>query len=265
MTDKFQRWTAIVLAGQRPGVDALAAHFGMATKALIPVGGLPMVTRVVRTLNACPSIDRIVVLTQEPALLIEAVAAGGGAHFSVSTAGISASIAAVAGGDSAPFPVLVTTADHPLLTPEIVEAFIGGSADGDLGVGMVERATIHAAYPDNQRTWLKFADGHWSGANLFALRAARVSAALTLWAEAEQDRKKAWKLFLHFGPWLALRALTRTIGLAEAFRQAGQRLGLDARLVALADAEAAIDVDKVSDHALAEQILARRATHPDSE
>jgi GTP:adenosylcobinamide-phosphate guanylyltransferase len=259
MTDMLQRWTAIVLAGQRPGIDALAAHFGMTTKALIPVGGVPMVTRVVETLNACPSIARIVVLTQQPERLIDAVAAGGGAHFSVSSAGISASIAAIAGGDSAPYPVLVTTADHPLLTPEFVEAFLARAGDGDLSIGMVERATMLAAYPDNHRTWLKFADGHWSGANLFALRTPRVSAALALWAEAEQDRKKAWKLFLHFGPWLALRALTRTIGLAAALAQAGIRLGLDARLVPLDDAEAAIDVDKPSDHALAEAILARRA------
>lgn len=257
MTDAQQGWTAIVLAGQRPGIDPLAAHFGIAAKALVPVGGEPMVTHVVRTLNACRSITRIVVLSQAPAHLIDAVAAGGGAQFSVSSAGISASIAAIAGGESARFPLLVTTADHPLLTPAIIETFLARSG-GDLSIGMVERATILAAYPDNQRTWLKFSDGHWSGANLFALRTARTRAALALWAEAEQDRKKAWKLFLHFGPWLALRALTRSIGLGEALRQAGRRLGLDARLVVLDQAEAAIDVDKLSDHVLAEAILARR-------
>jgi hypothetical protein len=84
-------------------------------------------------------------------------------------------------------------------------------------------------------------------------------AALDLWAEAEQDRKKAWKLFLHFGLWLAVRALTRTIGLETALAKAGRRLGIEARLVAMSDPVAAIDVDKLSDHALAEDILARRA------
>jgi GTP:adenosylcobinamide-phosphate guanylyltransferase len=259
MAETLGKWTAILLAGQRPGVDPLAAQFGETTKALIHVGGEAMVTRVVRTLNDTPSIGRIVVLTQWPEVLMDAVAKGGRAQFSVSGAGISASILAIAGSDSAPWPVLVTTADHPLLTPAFIEAFIAKASAGDLGIGMVERATILAAYPDNRRTWLKFSDGAWSGANLFALNGPRVAAALTLWAEAEQDRKKAWKLFLHFGPWLAFRALTRTIGLAAAFRQAGRRLGLDARLVPLDDAEAAIDVDKLSDHALAEAILAKRA------
>ena len=86
----------------------------------------------------------------------------------------------------------------------------------------------------------------------------RALAALRLWAAAEQDRKTAWKLFLHFGPLLALRALTRTIGLGAALGRAGKRIGLSARLVPLSDAEAAIDVDKPSDHAQAEEILAKR-------
>jgi GTP:adenosylcobinamide-phosphate guanylyltransferase len=259
MTADHGRWTAIVLAGQRPGVDRLAAHFGQTYKALVTVGGEPMLTRVVRTLSATPRIARIVVLAQDPGTLGAAVSAGGEATILTSAAGISASIKAVAGTADAPWPILVTTADHPLLTPSFVESFLDRSVGCDLGVGMVERATILAAYPDNKRTWLRFRDGAWSGANLFSLATDRVRAALDLWAAAEQDRKTAWKLFLHFGPWLALRALTRTIGLAQAFDAAGKRLGLSARLVALDDAEAAIDVDKPSDHALAEAILKRRS------
>jgi hypothetical protein len=146
-----------------------------------------------------------------------------------------------------------------LLTAEMVRHFLGHSGTDDLSVGMVEKQVMLAAYPGNKRTWLKFSDGHWSGANLFALRAPATRAALELWAAAEQDRKTAWKLFLHFGPWLALRALTRTIGLADALRRAGRRLGLTTRLVPMPQAEAAIDVDKPGDHTDAEAILAKRA------
>ena len=84
------------------------------------------------------------------------------------------------------------------------------------------------------------------------------SFALELWAGAEQDRKKAWRLFLHFGLLLAIRALTRSIGLHQALEKAGKRLGLDARLVSMSDPVAAIDVDKLSDHLLAESILMER-------
>jgi GTP:adenosylcobinamide-phosphate guanylyltransferase len=258
MASRMQGWTAIILAGQRPGIDPLAAHFGETYKALVQIDGEPMVTRVVRTLSHTPGIARIVVLAQDPAVIDSAVAKGGAASIIASSAGISESIQRIAGSDEAPWPVLVTTADHPLLTPGIVTGFLDRASGCDLAIGMVERAIMRARYPHNKRTWLKFRGGAWSGANLFALNTAAAQTALTLWAEAERDRKKAWKLFLHFGPWLALRALTRTIGLAEAVEVAGKRLGLSARLVALADAEAAIDVDKPSDHDLAEAIISAR-------
>lgn len=260
MTNAQSAWTVIVLAGQRPGVDRLASHFGEELKALVPLDGEAMITRVVRTLHASSAVGRIVILSQAPERLRAAVEAGGGGELVESGGGISASINAIVGTDKAPWPVLVTTADHPLLTPQMVEAFLEGSTGADLNIGMVERGTMMAAFPQSQRTWLKFRDGHWSGANLFTLTSERTLAALTLWAEAEQDRKVAWKLFLHFGPWLALRAITRTIGLGDALGRAGQRLGLSVKLVAMSDPVAAIDVDKPSDHDLARAILAARAT-----
>jgi GTP:adenosylcobinamide-phosphate guanylyltransferase len=258
MTMSENKWTAIILAGQRPGIDPLSRHFGLTWKALIPVDGEAMLTRVVRSVSNVPAIGKIIVLGQEPGALQAAVDAGGAAMILTSTTGISESIQRIAGSAAAPWPIFVTTADHPLLTPEIIGAFLRGSTTTDLSVGMVERAVLLANYPGNKRTWLKFSDGHWSGANLFALRGEKVRAALNLWAEAEKDRKQAWKLFLHFGPWLMVRALTRTIGLNQAFTRAGKRLGLTASLVAMDSAEAAIDVDKLSDHALASDILARR-------
>ena len=254
-------WTVLLLAGQRPGIDPLAAHFGATYKALLPVAGTPMLTRVLQALHASPDVGRIVVLAQEAEPLTAAITAGGGADFFASNQGISTSILAFLSAESpAPYPVLITTADHPLLTPAMVADFVA-AADGDLSVGMVARTTMLARFPDAERTWIRMADDGWSGTNLFALRSDRVHAALTLWAAAEQDRKRVARLFWRFGPWLALRALTRSLTMADALRRAGARLGLDARLVPMADPVAAIDVDKPADHAQAEAILARRGQY----
>jgi CTP:molybdopterin cytidylyltransferase MocA len=253
------RWTAILLAGERPGGDPLAAAEGVRFKALIPVAGEAMIGRVARTLLASPSIGRIVILAQQPdALLAGApgwIAADPRVDTAIGSGGISTSLAAVVGTAIAPWPVLVTTADHPLLTPDMVEHFIAGAGSADVAVAMAERATVLAAYPDNRRTWLKLRDGAWSGANLFALQSDRAHGALAAWAAVEQDRKKAVRLLVHFGPWLATRALTRTIGLHDAIARAGRKMGLSARLVAMPQAEAAIDVDKPADLVLANRIL----------
>jgi len=256
-------WTAIVLAGQRPGIDPLAEYCGQKHKALIKVGGQSMLLRVTSALLSCPKIGRIVILAQEPEKLLTGDTAGLADNpqikLSPSNDGIAASIAAIAGERIAPWPVLVTTSDHALLTPAMVEQFLDAAGPCDLAVGVGERGTVEAGYPETKRTWLKFSDGHYSGANLFALRNAKVRPALALWSGVEQDRKKGLAIISQFGPWLLLRALTRTISFPSALARAGRRLGLEARPVVMSQAEAVIDVDKPADLALAEEILRNAA------
>ena len=256
------QWTAIILAGQRPGEDDFANRLGVPAKALIEVGGEPMLGRVARTLLASPSIDRIVVLAQQPQALIEGALAWMAAEPRIALAGgadgISLGILAVVGSETAPWPVLVVTADHALLTPDMIERFLGGTGDSDAAVAVVERRVVEAAYPETRRTWLKFSDGAFTGANLFALRTAAARKALAIWSEVERDRKKARKLLRFFGPMLALRAFTRTISLEAAMRIAARRAGLSCKPVTLPIAEAAIDVDKPEDLRLAERIVSSR-------
>src|SRR5579875_3016396 len=59
-------YTAILLAGERPGETGFARSRGVSAKALIPVAGEPMLARVARALLAAPSVGRILVLTQAP-------------------------------------------------------------------------------------------------------------------------------------------------------------------------------------------------------
>jgi HAD superfamily phosphoserine phosphatase-like hydrolase len=256
------KWSAIVLAGQRPGIDPLARIFSLESKACVPIKGKPMATWVIETLLAAPQIGNIIVLAQDrqmvSALGLVELIDDDRVTFAESVGGISQSIAHIVGKAPADWPVLVTTADHPLLTVDMVNSFIDGAGLSDLSVAAVERRTVLQRYPASKRTWLKFKGGAYSGANLFALRSPATLKALELWAQAEQDRKKAFKLFWHFGPRLALRAITRTISFPSALRRAGQKLGLNASLVLLPQAEAAIDVDKISDHEQAELILSER-------
>ena len=253
MTDD-PRWTAIVLAGERPADDAVGRPFGPGPKALLPVGGQPMAARVVDSLRACPAIARVVVLAQDTAPLAAALA-GRGVTLVESGVGIAGSVRAVAGGSAAPWPVLVTTADHPLLTPATVAEFLAGAGRADVAVGLVARATVLRRFPTTRRTWLPMRDGGWTGANLFALRSPAARPALDHWAGVERDRKRAWRLALTFGPRLAAAVLARRLDLADAVATAGERLGLRAVAVPLSDPDAAVDVDRPGDRRLAELVL----------
>lgn len=258
-------WTALILAGERPGENAFARANGVSTKALIPVAGEPMLGRVARTLLACPSVARAIILAQEPERLVEGelawLAAEPRIELARSADGISRSIMAVAGGAAA-WPVLVVTADHALLTPAMVEGFVGQVGSADAAFAVVERRHVETAYPETKRTWLRFSDGDYTGANLFALVRPAARTALEIWSEVEQDRKKALRILGFFGPLLAIRALTRTISLDGALAVAARRAGLSVAAVRLAEAEAAIDVDKDGDLALASSILKRRQPVP---
>ncbi|HYE26903.1 MAG TPA: NTP transferase domain-containing protein [Allosphingosinicella sp.] len=255
-------WTAIVLAGRRPGENGFAAAHGVAAKALIPAGGEPMLGRVARTLLASPSVGRIVILAQQAETLLAGELGWMADEPRIAAAdagdGISASVGRLAGTAAAPWPVLVTTADHPLLRPEMVETFIAGAAGADAAFAMVERSTIERVHPGTSRTWLKAADGHYSGANLFALLTPASRRGTDFWARAEKDRKRTLKLLSFLGPAILLRAVTRTISLEAAAERAGRKIGLRLKAVRLPYAEAAIDVDKPADLELAERILAAR-------
>jgi len=250
---------AIVMAGSRPGPDPLLSGSGVATKALLPVAGRPMLAHVVAALRASPHVGPITILAQDSAALAAEPALAGFAnlHFADSGQGISASLAAaLPEGDA---PVLVTTADNVLLTPSMIAEFLAGAADSDVAVAMVERRVLRARYPESKRTWLKFRGGWWSGANLFRLRGRRVLALLDFWGRIERDRKKGLKIVAAFGPALLLAVVLRLVTIHQGVSRAGLRFGLTAKVVPMAEAEACIDADKPADIDLIERIFATRS------
>ena len=128
----------------------------------------------------------------------------------------------------------------------------------DLAAGLTPAAVIRAAYPDAQRTYLRFKDGHYSGANLYALLGPKARRAIGFWRRAELERKRPWRLVRAFG-WRPLLAyLLGRLTLDGAMERASRITGARIAAVSLPFAEAAIDVDKPADLALAETILARR-------
>jgi len=260
MTDASQGWTALVLAGQRPGVDRLAAHFGREAKALIPVAGVPMLARVLRALADTPQIARIIVMAQDAPTLLEDPALAwtkGDARIQPRVSGrtISGSVLAAVQDPAVGLPVLVTTADNVMLTPATVAEFVAGAGASDVSVAFVERGNLEAAVGPNKRTWLAFRDGAFTGANLFALTGPSSTNALRFWEKVEADRKSVLRLAAHFGPVLMVRLLLRRMDLSAALAAAGAKLGASAAPVVLSDGRMGVDVDKPEDHTLAERLL----------
>lgn len=256
-------FTVILLAGQRPGTDPLAAHFGQPIKALIEVAGRPMLAWVTQALTARKDVSRIVILAQDSNALLghpDTARLADDVRITLRDCGNSIVEAITATVEAMPgaYPFLVTTADNVLLDGPIIDSFIAGAEGADIAAGLVERRTLEAAYPGNRRTWLPFRSGAYSGTNLFWLGTPEALRVLAVWRTIEQQRKKARAVLNAFGLGLGLMIALRLLTLKQAARRVGKRLGLDAKLVVLPYAEACIDVDKPSDHVMAEAILQNR-------
>lgn len=252
-------WTAIVLAGSRPGSDPFAAAHGTDLKPLIPVGGVPMVVRPVDALVGSPQIGAIRVLTQEPGRIAAVLPQKDRITVGPSGSTIASTLAAILSDPATRYPIVVTTADHALLDTGMISEFCDEAAGSDVAIGLVERGPLMARLPGTQRTWLRFRGGAYSGANLFAFGSARAAKAVELWRSVEQDRKKGWRTIAALGPAALIGAVLRLRTLDQTLASVGKRLGLDIRKVELSNPLAAVDVDKEADHALVTAIIEGRA------
>ena len=260
-------FTALVLAGRRGSEDPLARHCRVAYKCMALAAGVPMVVRVLDALAASASVERIFIVLEDPAILDSepAVQAWLRDHACVALTGAATpSLSVLKALDEIPagLPMLVTTADHPLLTPQIVEHFCAAAraTAADVVAGLTPAEVIRAAYPDAQRTYLRFGDGPCSGANLFALLTPGSWPAVAFWRRVEQERKRPWRLVRAFGLGPLIAYLCGGLTLDLAMARASAVIGAQVVAVRLPFAEAAIDVDKPADLALVEAILARRAS-----
>lgn len=252
------RWTALLLAGSRPGGDSFAARYGAELKALIPIAGEPMMLRPLRALLASSRVEAVRILTQEPDLIAPVLPDRPGWSVEPSSGTIAETLEAVCGADHVRWPMLVTTADHALLDAAMIDQFCAEAEGVDLAIGVVTRSALQKRLPQSRRTWIGLRGGRYTGANLFALGSPRAMHAVALWREVEQDRKKGWRLLLALG-WPGLLGLLRLRTLDQTLDAMGRRLGLSLRAVRLDDPLAAVDVDKPQDHELVTAILERRA------
>ena len=108
-----------------------------------------------------------------------------------------------------------------------------------------------------KRQYLRFADGEWSGCNLFLLGSPAANSALATWQRIEADRKRPWKFVSRLGPMTLLDYLFGRLTLAEGIARLGRRIGIDAALVAAEDGLAAVDVDKLADLVAVRGVLSR--------
>ncbi len=259
-------FTAIVLAGKRNENDPVASIFGHKYKALVPLMGRPMIAYAVDALRASSSVGDIhVVFDGEEELFascskLKDELDAANVKVVATAKSICQSIIKAIEETGSQFPYLVTTADHALLIPEVVDYFCAQAEHlKGFGAGFVEEKFIKAMHPESKRTYLPFKDTRLSGANLFAVMSQDSVKVLEFWKSVENERKSPWKLFKAFGFFNLVGLMLRQYSVKSAFRRASRVVGVEAVAIKLPYAEAAIDVDSPRDYMQVTKILESRS------
>lgn len=262
-TPDRRSFIAVVLAGDRGPDDPLVQATGAACKALVEIDGQPMVLRVVKTLGLSGYVTQRILsgppeefLHGQPALT--QLIADKQLAWKPPQATPSTSAAQAINNTDRQQPILITTADHPLLTPEIVNHFCQDSLQQDLdaAVGLCEYQRIKQAFPGLRKTVLKFSDGEYCGCNLFAFLTGDARRLADIWRQVEDERKNPLRIIRLLG-WLSVvRYLTGTLSLTSALNALSKKLGLRIGAVILPYPEAAVDVDSVADQVIVQKKLA---------
>ncbi len=259
--------SALIMAARRPGVeDPLCAQGDVSHKCMLHIHGQIMLERVIAALLDSGCIGKVYVSIDDAAVLREgerlrgwlaaetvlAVAAEGNLADSV--------LAAAEQIPDAHWPLLITTGDNALHTPELIHDFMqqGTAKEVDAALGLTREADVTPEIPDSNLNWHWLRDGGFSSCNLYLLHNRKALKGVSIFRSGGQFGKKHWRILKAFGvlPFIQYKfKLTTTDKLIQ---RIGRNLGLDMHAVFLPYAFGPIDVDNPKSFALSERILAQR-------
>ncbi len=256
-------FTGLVLAASRGNLDPLAQAGGVSHKCFIDIAGQPMLRRVVAAVMASGRIGRtIIAIEQESITEAKAILADlPGAEtieYVASRDNIGSSVSAIATPDL--LPLIITTGDNALHTPELVRYFCdaldGLKEDGALGLTPAEY--ILAKYPEGNRAFHRFRDGAFSSCNIYALLTPKALEAPRVFNTGGQFGKKPRRLIGAFGLFAFLLYKSRLFTLRTVLKALSRTVGVRTAPVLIPFAEGPIDVDRMQDWELANRIIRER-------
>lgn len=154
-------------------------------------------------------------------------------------------------------PLLISTADIPLLTPAAVHDFLKKCFpyDYDFYYPIVSKENSEKKFPGVKRTYVKFQEGFFTGGNIFLVNPEKIEPSVPMVSQFIDSRKKPLKMVSLLGAGLVLLAVTGKVTIAHVEKRFSSLLNVKARAIISEFAEIGFDVDKPSDLELVRQLL----------
>ncbi|WP_037911929.1 molybdenum cofactor guanylyltransferase [Sulfobacillus thermosulfidooxidans] len=154
--------------------------------------------------------------------------------------------------------VLIATADIPLLTGYIVNAFLD-QADPryDVVYPVIEKSVVEAKFPDTHRTYVRLKDGTFTGGNLLMVKKDAVIKSHRTVRDLLSHRKSPMRLASDIGLMTLARWLMGNLRIVDAERRMKTLLDVDGKALIFDYPEVGVDVDKPEDWVLADKWLSQ--------
>ncbi|RME50720.1 MAG: hypothetical protein D6796_02410 [Caldilineae bacterium] len=248
----------ITAGGTLKADDPLFAETGIALKALLPIGGKPMIRWVADALIGSKYVERLVIVGLKPGdfddsgLPVDYVASRGNIVDNV-----LAGWEQVERTEPDATKVLLCSSDIPLITPQIVDEFVETclADDADVHYTIVEKQTMEARFPHSNRTFTRMKGGSYAGGDILLVDRKAVKANLELIRGLTGQRKNFLAQARMIGFVFIFRFLFRLMDVKEAEWRAGKALNLNGRVLDYPRAEVAMDVDKLHQYHLVKREL----------
>lgn len=245
---------ALVLAG-RAASDALRDYAAARCKALVDINGKPMIQYVIDGLSASARVERVLVVG--PRADLAAAISGSKVQLADDGDGIVENIRIGARLLPSDQPILIAGSDIPLLTAEVVDAFLDmcQQRQADLYYPIVERSVSERKYPLVRRTYVTLREGVFTGGNIFLIAPWIVEPVAPKAAAFIARRKSPLQLSRMLGFGFVLRLLLKQLTIAELEARIGALWGVRGAAVIFPLPEVGIDVDKPDDLQLVRAVL----------
>lgn len=252
----------IVLAGRdKHAADPLAQGSGLSHKCLVPLARRPLVAHILQTAAVHPCVESLAVSVEREAFdglfdVLSQLPGRGIVKLVEARENLVDSVTAAAEGwDGA---LLVTTADHALLTAQSVETMVAALDHADVAFALAPRDAVLAVDPCHVSPFHEFADGAFASCNIYAAGSTESLRAAEVFRGGGRFAGNAWRVLRAFGPVAMTLMAFRAITLQQAAQRLSKRLDLRVAPVVLDDGSQAIDVDDAVTHALAQALIRSR-------
>jgi CTP:molybdopterin cytidylyltransferase MocA len=232
------------------------------SKALLPIGGRPMVQWVLDALSGADTIRNIVVvgLSPDDAGLTSSKTLGFIPNQGSMINNIQAGVQWILELDASARHALVVSSDIPTIRPDIVDWNVNTSlqTDHEAYYSVIHQQDMERRFPESRRSYFRLKEGRFSGGDMNMLQTAVASHYHPAWRAIVDSRKNILKQAGLVGLDTMVRLAAGQLSIAGAERAALKRLGLRGRVMLCPHAEAGMDVDKPAQYEMLKAELEAR-------